>query len=198
MYNPAQSTRPYKRVLTPRTAEDKPMTEAAPAKKTGTATVIYRPARDEPAEIRMFVTETNLVGVLFKANEPMELSYSKTLEQLLVEKYETDEGIRSRAVERKVPLPEVLKGNPSFEIDGVKPERVTPYARMPDTADGYRGYCINWISVSMSADSMDKRWVGEEGLRQRCGVSPSDIAYLRPFFDSRRIECAELDKQRAA
>ena len=129
---------------------------------------------------------------------PTEVPYSHTIEQLLVEHFDTPDGVRSKAIPKRVPVPVVLAGNPYFDIDGVRPEKVKPHARVPEDADGYRGYCINWISVSMSADSMDKRWVGEEGLRQRCGCSPADINYLRPFFEARRVECAELDKQRAA
>lgn len=158
--------------------------------KRKTATIIYRPQESTDPSEQIFG------GIKFRANEPVEVPYSKTIDQLLTEKFETPDGIRSRAVERQIPLPDVLRGNPWFEIDGVKHERVKPHMRLPDSSDQYRNYCINWISVSMSADSMDKRWIGEEMLRQRCGVSPGDISYLRPFFDARRMECAELDKQR--
>lgn len=154
------------------------------------ATVIYR--RQDDSDPREMV----FGGMKFKVDEPVEVPYSKTIMQLLVEKRETPDGPRSVGIEKYIPLPIVMKGNPWFEVDGVQTERVLPHMRLPEDADGYRGYCINWISVSMSADSMDKRWVGEEGLRSRCGCSPSDIAYLRPFFDARRQECAELDKQR--
>jgi hypothetical protein len=206
MYDPAQSIHPRKRVLTPRTQENRPMGQQVgagygenrhPAKddRRSTATVIYRPDQHDPPEILMFATET-VPPMAFRANEPVEVPYSRTIPQLLVEKFETAEGIRSRSIERNVPVVEVIRGNPSFEIDGVRPERQRPAQRMPTDADQYRGYAISWISVSMSADSMDKRWIGEEGLRQRCGCSPSDIAYLRPFFDARRVECAELDQQR--
>src|SRR3984885_413969 len=191
MYDPAKSTRPYKRVLTPR---ENPMAEVQEPRKKS-ATVIYRPEHGDPSEVLMFATE-NTPGILFKANEPVDVPYSRTIDQLLVEKFETPDGTKSKSIERKVPLPDVIRGNPSFEIDGIKPERIRPLARMPTDSDGYRGYAINWISVSMSADSMDKRWAGEEGLRQRCGCSPADIAYLRPFFEARRMETAELDRQR--
>ena len=203
MYDPAQSLRPRKRVLTPRIQEDQPVTETQEPKRE-TAIVIYRPDFGEPPEIMMFATETK-PGISFKANEPVEVPYSFTVEQLLVEKFQTPDGTRSRAIERKVPAPDVLQhvdedgkivGNPSFEVNGFQPPRSKAMVRLPTDSDAYRGYCINWISVSMSADSMDKRWVGEEGLRQRCGCSPSDIGYLRPFFDARRMECAELDRQR--
>jgi len=157
-----------------------------------TATIIYRRQDDSDPREMLFG------GLKFVADVPQEVSYSRTIKQLHREERETPDGIRTRARELDVPLPDVLRGNPWFEIDGVKAERTKPMTRVPDTADEYRGYCINWITVSMSADSMDKRWVGEEGLRQRCGVSPTEIAYLRPFFDARRVECADLDKIRAA
>ncbi len=189
MYDPAQSTRPYKRVLTPRTQEQ-PMTEAAPAKKVAMITYVPLEYGDPPENV--------FAGIRFKANVPTEVPYSHTIEQLLVEQFDTPDGVRSKALPKRVPVPVVLAGNPYFDIDGVRPEKVKPHARIPEDADAYRGYCINWISVSMSADSMDKRWIGEEGLRQRCGCSPADINYLRPFFEARHLECAELDKQRAA
>lgn len=202
MYDPSKSVRPYKRVLTPRMQEDnsamneKTEVQMEVQKRTPkTAIVVYRPDHDQPPEIMMFATETK-PGISFKANDPVEIPYSRTTQQLLVEKFETSNGIRSRAMERLIPIIDVLRGNPSFEVDGERPERIKPHARLPQTSDEYRGFCINWISVSMSADWMDKRWVGEEGLRQRCGCAPSDIAYLRPFFDARRVECAELDQQR--
>ena len=160
--------------------------------KSKTATIVYRP--QDPSD----PVEMLFGGVKFKANEPVEVPYSKTILQLLREERETPEGIRTRAVERAVPLPDVVRGNPWFEVDGVKAERKKATARVPDSADEYRGYAISWIATSMSADSMDKRWVAEEGLRQRCGVSSTEISYIRPFFDARHMECSELDKQRVA
>lgn len=183
-----------KRVLTPRIAADQPV----PPKPKKTATIIYRPEPGEPAEVVCFQTELDLIGVRFRANEPVELPYSKTIKQLLVEKFEHADGMRSRAIERDVPCIEVLRHNPAFEIDGVQEKRKKAATRVPTSADEYRGYAISWISVSMSAQAMDHRWAGEEGLRQRCGVTPSDIAYLRPYFDARHMECAELDAQRKA
>lgn len=172
-------------------ANESALTPIEPKKKS--ATIIYR--RQDDSDPR----ETTMMGIKFKADEPVEVPYSKTVLQTIVEKRETKDGdIRTVGVEKHVPVPLALKGNAWFEIDGVKTERVKPHARMPEDADAYRGYAINWISVSMSADSMDKRWVGEEGLRQRCGCSQTDINYLRPFFEARRMECAELDKQRVA
>lgn len=189
---PVKAKRAYhrKRVLTPRSEvsiKEKPMPEPAMPKF---ATVIYRRQDDTDPKEMIFG------GMKFKADEPVEVPYSKTILQLLAEKRETADGVRSHTLEKQVPLPIVMKGNPWFEVDGVRTERVRPHARLPEDADSYRGYCINWISVSMSADSMDKRWVGEEGLRQRCGCSAQDIGYLRPFFEARREECAGLDKMR--
>ena len=185
---PIKPKRPYHRkvTLTPR-AQERRMPE--PPKKSAMITYIPLDHGDP--------VENVFGGIRFKANVPVEVPRTHTILQLIVEKIETKDGeLRTHGVERQIPLIEVLRGNSSFEIDGVRPERIKPHARVPEDADQYRGYCINWIFASTSADSMDKRWIGEEGLRRRCGVSPSDIDQLRPFFESRRMECAELDKQR--
>jgi len=188
----AKPKRPYHRkvTLTPRIREDKSMPEHhAPQRKT--ATIIYRRLEDTDPR------EQTFADIKFRADEPVEVPHSVTVQQLISEKYETSEGeTRRRSREKLVSLADVLKGNPWFEVDGIQIERKLPHAKLPDDADGYRGYAINWISTSMSADSMDKRWAGEEGLRRRCGVSATELAYLRPFFESRRFECAELDRTR--
>lgn len=157
-----------------------------------TRTFVYRPL-DEGDRL-----EVEQGGVRFRANVPVEVADTVTIMQLLTESRETPDGPRTKAIERHVPLYKVLEGNPWFEIDGVQPERKKATARLPESADQYRGYAISWIAASMSAAAMDKRWAGEESLRQRCGVSVADLGYVRPFFDARHEECADLDAQRAA
>ena len=177
--------------LTPRVIERNERTKIVPRPKSARVTYIPIDPNDPPYQ--------EFGGIRFLANTPVEVPYAKTIEQLISEKYEAESGeMRRRTREVKTPVPVALKGNPWFEIDGERTERQKPLTRLPETADGYRNYCISWIATSMSADSMDKRWIGEEGLRQRCGVSPAEISYLRPFFEARRMECAELDKTRTA
>jgi hypothetical protein len=157
-----------------------------------TRTFIYRPIEEGDR------LEIEMAGIKFRANVPVEVSDGVTILQLLREERDTPDGIRTRAVERKVPLYQVVTGNPWFEVDGVRPQRSVPGTKVPDTADEYRGYAITWIFQSTSAAAMDLRWAGEEGLRQRCGVNVSDRNYLMPFFQARHKECSDLDAQRAA
>lgn len=166
--------------------------------KSKAAVVIYRPSEGDPHTTFIRYGEREEHQVRFRANEPVEVLHSITVSQLLREERETPDGIRARSVERKVPLVDMLKTNPSFEVDGQRAERKAPLARLPDTPDQYRNYAVMWITASMSARAMDQRWEAEAGLRSRCGVGPEDISYIRPLFDARRKECADLDAQRAA
>jgi len=168
--------------------------EAREVKKSGTRTFIYRP--QDPAD----PIEMSMGGIMFHANVPKGVPDSVTILQLITETRETAEGeVRSKGREQKVPLYKVLEHNPWFEIDGVKPPRPAPAtARMPDTADEYRGYAVAWIGDSKTVAAMDKRWSGEDWLRRKCGVAASDLAYIMPFFDAKREECADIQSQRVA
>jgi hypothetical protein len=157
-----------------------------------TRTFIYRPQEEGDR------LEIEMAGIRFKANTPVEVADNVTITQLLREERETPDGMRSRAIERKVPLWQVVAGNPWFEVDGKQPQRTQANTRLPDGPDAYRNYAIQWIAASMSARAMDLRWVSEEGLRQRCGLTNEDRNYIMPFFQARHQECAELDAQRAA
>jgi hypothetical protein len=176
------------------TAEKNDLPEGLPQKKSGTRTFIYRP--QDPAD----PIEMSMGGIMFHANVPKDVADTVTVLQLITETRETAEGeVRSKGREQKVPLYKVLEHNPWFEIDGVKPPRPQPAtARVPDTSDEYRGYAIAWIATSTSAATMDKRWSGEDMLRRKCGISASDLAYIMPFFDARREECADIQSQRVA
>jgi hypothetical protein len=157
-----------------------------------TRTFIYRP--QDPAD----PVETTFAKILFRANEPVEVADTVTVQQLVVEKRETPEGeTRSKGREMQVPLYRVLAGNPWFEIDGVKSERQKPAThRVPTSPDEYRGYAIAWIAASTSAVTMDKRWIAEDNLRRACGVSADDMAYVMPFFEAKREECADVESRR--
>ena len=113
-YDPAESVRPRKRVLTPRIQEEKPVTETH--KPTNMITYVPQDSGDP--------IENVFAGIRFKANVPEEVKRSQTVDQLVVEKFDTPDGVRSKSIEKRVPIVEVLRGNPWFEIDGVRPERV--------------------------------------------------------------------------
>jgi hypothetical protein len=177
------------------TLQRREYTEAEQMPRTkGTRTFIYR--QQDPAD----PIEMAMGGIMFHANVPKEVPDTVTVLQLITETRETTDGeVRSKGREQKIPLYKVLEHNPWFEIDGVKPPRpALATARVPDTADEYRGYAIAWIATSTNAVTMDKRWMGEDMLRRKCGVGASDLAYIMPFFDAKREECADFASQRVA
>lgn len=137
--------------------------------------------------------ETTFAGIKFRANVAGEVPRNHLVQSLQREEITTADGIRTRSVERKIPALDLLKKNPHFEVDGERARRQAPHARVPDSADEYRGYCIAWIAESTGARAMDTRWDAEKGLRDRCGCDKADIDYLRPFFENRRSECNDAD-----
>lgn len=151
--------------------------------------VIYIPLEPgDPYETRAF-------GIKFRANVPVHISNKQTTAVLLKEAVETKDGtFQTRAVEKRASVIEMLKGNPYFKVDGVQAQKATPSTRAPDSPDAYRGYAIDWISRSRSAKGMETRWEGEEGLRERCGVAADDVAYLMPFYEAKREDCAEAER----
>ena len=158
--------------------------EAAQA-KIKTYKVVYIPDQFDPVE-------TTVAGVRFRANVPIPLSRAQTTMVLLTEKFETKDGtVQSRAVEKRVPVVELLRRNPFFEIDGVRHERVRPNSKLPDTPEGYRGYAISWISQAKNGSGIRTRWDAEEAFRTRCGVESDDIAYIMPFLEMKIQECGE-------
>ena len=171
----------------------------AEAKPDRTAIVIYRPQDGDNPITWINYGESEDATIRFRANEPVTVPYSLRINQLHTEQKETKDGTIARVTkEVKVPLVEVLRKNPAFEVDGVQAERKRPLSRIPDTADEYRNYAIAWIVASMSAKAMTLRWESEQGLRERCGVTGADLAHILPLYENRKAECAALDAQRAA
>ena len=156
-----------------------------------TRTFVYRP-QDEGDKL-----ELDQGGVIFRANVPVEVPDTVMVQQLVREERETKDGLKAYSyVERMVPLYQVLGNNPWFEIDGKRPERQKIQLKLPQTPDEYRGFAIEWITRSSSAVTLEQRWISEAGLRDRCGVSPGDLAHILPVYENRRKECADIDAMR--
>ena len=60
--------------------------------------------------------------------------------------------------------------------------------KLPTDPDAYRGYAIGWIREARDAPTIQARWDGEEMLRERLGVSASDLAFIVPFLQGRLLD----------
>ena len=130
-------------------------------------------------------------GLEFKAHIPTRVSNKHTVLAPMPTVVTMPDGTQqTRHVEKKIPMVELARKNPSFMVNGEAPaERKSGTVRTPENPDEYRGYAMRWIAGSVESSAMDARWGAEEGLRIRCGVNDVDIAYLRPFFEARHDEC---------
>ena len=78
---------------------------------------------------------------------------------------------------------------PSFMINGIPPKPKAGLApKLPTDPDAYRGYAIGWIREARDAPTIQARWDGEEMLRERLGVSASDLAFIVPFLQGRLLD----------
>ena len=129
-------------------------------------------------------------GVTFVANIPQMISRKVTTQVLVRQERETADGqIVSRSVEKMVPLVELLRNNPFFSInDEPPPARAAGAPRLPTDPDTYRGYAIGWIAAGKDPNAMRLQWEGEEGMRNRLGVSADDLRHIVPFLDGRILE----------
>ncbi len=144
--------------------------------KSATAEITYIPQDgDKPI--------TKVGGVTFHANVPVQVGPAVKVMQLHVVPHTVGDRSGTRTIEVGVPLAEVLRGNPSFKIDGIQAERKRGTDRLPQSPEEYRGYATAWIAASTDLASVHTRWKVEEGLRQACGVDQNDVAYLKPFLD---------------
>jgi hypothetical protein len=131
-------------------------------------------------------------GIKFPANVPVELDpknrahgYNQLDRKTIVDPVTGREMYEFK--EQWVSLIEILKGNPSFQVEGEplavvrKPGR----PRIPRTSEDYRSHAQAWITASEDPDEMIERWEDEAPLREKCEVGDDDVSYLRPLFDSR-------------
>lgn len=156
-----------------------------PAKVKESAEVTYLPGDGDPIN-----TEVN--GVTFRGNVPKTVPRSVCVSvPIRKEHYLPDGTLQSRGVETRIPLIELLAGNPCFSVDGVQTERKTATAKLPSDSDQYRGYALKWIMGATTAGEIDGRWAGEAALREKIGWEQKDEAYLRPFVEGRKEQLKE-------
>lgn len=151
-----------------------------------TAEVTYIPGEGDPIK-------TVWNGIEFRANVPVTVPLSTTVESLLRKETAGPEGeIRSRAVPGRISMVELARGNSSFSVDGVRSERQFGTQSLPFDADQYRGHALRWMTESNTLRQLNQRWEGEAALREKCGVEAKDENYLRPFLDMRRDQLREV------
>jgi len=137
---------------------------------------------------------TTCCGLKFSASEPVEVPNDAMVLQLIVEKklHEPSGDIRSKAVEKNVPIIEILKKNPYFRVEGAPepPKKQAGRPRTPQTADEYKGFAMAWFARTENHTALAQRWEAEASLREKLGVHDDGeiVSYLRPFFDARHFE----------
>lgn len=153
---------------------------AAKAEKTDIDEITYCPGDGDPVRVTWN-------GLEFKAHIPTKVSKTHTVLAPMPTHVTMPDGtIQTKHIEKKIPMAELARGNPSFMVNGEAPAaKVSPKTRTPETPDEYRGYALYWIAGSTEASALDARWHNEEMLRNRCGVNDEDIAYIRPFLEAK-------------
>jgi hypothetical protein len=142
--------------------------------------ITYVPEDGDPVRVKWN-------GIEFKAHVPVKISRKHTVLSLIRKEREMSDGqIVSRALEQRIPMVDLARGNCRFMVNGEAPaERKTGRVAAPENSDEYRGYAMRWIAASTEPSAMDARWVSEEMLREKCGCDDADLVYLRPFFEAR-------------
>jgi len=167
-------------------AQDAELMERPKTKPT--VAVCYVPQNDDDRP------RTRVGSIVFLANVPVELNRGNPqhyVEQLLGVRGETSDGATIiKHSPKKVFLGDVLKENPSFTIDGVAPagarrDRAGVKPRMPTDDRTYRGHAMAMINNSESTAALSQWWESERDLREKCGVTDEDVAFLRPFLEAR-------------
>lgn len=143
--------------------------------------ITYIPGEGDPAR-----TEWN--GLKFIAHIPTKVSKKHCVLVPMPTTVTMPDGtVQTRHVEKRIPMAEIAKGNPTMMVNGqVADKPAAAKARLPEDPDQYRGYALRWIAASTEASAMQVRWDAEQALRDRCGVNDSDIAYIVPFFEAKR------------
>lgn len=143
-------------------------------------TYIYRPGRQDRGW-------TKMNGIEFHAGKEVKIPRTKcvvaTVRQLM---HLVDGSVVSRGVETRIPMFDLLSGNPAFCVNGVEPTpRAKLKSRAPVDPNTYRSYAIEWIGRAQSAVELESRWRGEEQLRERIGVDEHELQHIMPFYEIR-------------
>lgn len=139
---------------------------------------------------------TSFGGFSFRNGEPVDIPDDATvLQTVIVETGRTADGeMRTKGVDKKVPLVEVLKGNPYFKVEGAEPAPVVKKQvgrpSTPKTPEEYKAFAMAWFGRVESHTALAERWEAEASLREKCSVHDDGdvVSYLRQFFDGRYLQ----------
>jgi hypothetical protein len=148
--------------------------------------VTYLPQDGDPIR-------TTWNGFAFEANKATEIPDDAFVNALVKQEFVDEKTgiVTSLAREGKITMLSLVKGNPSFQIEGSEPaQRKAGRPSMPKTSDQYRSYALAWFARMETPQELGERWQDEAGLRERLGIHEGgdDIAYLRPFYEARHYE----------
>lgn len=133
--------------------------------------------------------ETEFGGIEFRAHKPVDVPLTATILTMVRQETLNAEGLpRATAVEKRVPVVEILKGNPYFTVAGEQAAKRKPgRPAVPKTPMEYRSHAQAWFATAESHDELAHKWDSEAALREKIGVHDDgdDVKYLRPFFDAR-------------
>lgn len=152
--------------------------------------ITYVPGPDDRAH-------TEFAGIRFVAGVPQRVPRSKTVLVPLPRETTTVEGaVVTRHVEQRVPVVDLLKTNPFFSINGKPPPlRMEGKSRLPQDPDHYRKWAMEWIHKAISLVELETRWAGEAALREKCGVSDTELNFISPFLEMKleQLRSAEAE-----
>lgn len=146
--------------------------------------VTYRPI--EPTD-PAFIEWNN---IRFDANVPVDLDAANKAHGYMIPmpiERIIDGEVRTLHKEKWVPMIELAKGNPAFEVGepaaSAPPRKGRPPA--PKTPEEYRAHAQRWIVAITDPDDLATRWGSEQELREKCGCGEDDVAWLNQFYEQR-------------
>lgn len=139
-----------------------------------TETVTYTPGQQDPST-------TTWCGHVFRANVPKEISGR------------ADGTAREQL---NLHLIESARNNPHFTVAGAPRNKVREARALPETAEGYRAYAVDWIKSDgiEHAHDLIARLAKDRELQLACEVGADDFSYLSTLFMPRLHELAKADE----
>lgn len=130
---------------------------------------------------------TKVAGCSFRAGVPVEVGPNEyPVEVPIVHRKESDDGtFTTHMVNKKIPLVQLLAGNPHFEIDGIAAQAKTGRPKKPTTDREYRMFALAWLERAQTGGEIRKRWADEEPLRQQLEVGDDDVRFMMQFINAR-------------